>query len=61
MRDILPGDEMLIYPADPVCRMDAPDFSKLDDQGQFKCLHFIFFLFDLMSNNNYLLFSVNSW
>lgn len=44
MRDILPGDEMLIYPADPACRMDAPDFSKLDDQGQFKCLHFIFFL-----------------
>uniref|UniRef100_A0A8W8JS00 PR domain zinc finger protein 16 n=1 Tax=Magallana gigas TaxID=29159 RepID=A0A8W8JS00_MAGGI len=34
MRDILPGDEMLIYPADPVCRMDAPDFSKLDDQGE---------------------------
>ena len=38
MRDLLPGEEMLVYPSDTVCRMDAPDFSKLDEQGQFKYL-----------------------
>ncbi|XP_022340619.2 histone-lysine N-methyltransferase MECOM-like isoform X2 [Crassostrea virginica] len=32
MRDLLPGEEMLVYPSDTVCRMDAPDFSKLDEQ-----------------------------
>ncbi|XP_061162416.1 histone-lysine N-methyltransferase MECOM-like isoform X2 [Saccostrea echinata] len=34
MRDILPGEEMLLYPSDPVCRLDTPDFSKLDEQGE---------------------------
>lgn len=38
MRDLLPGEEMLVYPSDTVCRMDAPDFSKLDEQGQLKYL-----------------------
>ncbi|XP_048759558.1 histone-lysine N-methyltransferase MECOM-like isoform X2 [Ostrea edulis] len=33
MRDILPGEEMLLYPSDPICRLDTPDFSKLDEQG----------------------------